>query len=348
MLTEEQNELLTRVGPGTPMGELMRRYWVPALLSWEVAGAGLPAGDDQAARRGAGRVPRRRTARVGVVGARCAHRRAHLFWGRNEENGIRCVYHGWKFDCEGNCVDMPSEPEESNFKDKVRIPAYPTYEAGGVVWAYMGPPEKKPAPPLFEWTQVPPDAPRRCPRSGSSATGCRPSRAASTPSTSTSSTAAGLRACGTTRTTPRGRANNFSHGAHPRGRPDRLRLHLRRHPRHGRRGHQPRPRLPLGHALAPDPRRRRVADIAGHMWVPMDDENTMVYNWSSSSTTSAQADQAATGRRPKPACDPVPERPTCRSGSATHASHVGAGNDFGADVDSTTTSAPCATRTTST
>jgi nitrite reductase/ring-hydroxylating ferredoxin subunit len=92
---------------------------------------------------------------VGVVGARCAHRRAHLFWGRNEENGLRCVYHGWKFDCEGACVDMPSEPAESNFKDKVKIPAYPTYEAGGVIWAYMGPPEKKPAPPHFEWTQVP-------------------------------------------------------------------------------------------------------------------------------------------------------------------------------------------------
>ncbi|MPZ49247.1 MAG: Rieske 2Fe-2S domain-containing protein [Dehalococcoidia bacterium] len=95
--------------------------------------------------------------KVGVVGARCAHRRAHLFWGRNEENGIRCVYHGWKFDCQGHCIDMPSEPEESNFKDKVRIPAYPTYEVGGVVWAYLGPLDKKPAPPLFAWTQVPPE-----------------------------------------------------------------------------------------------------------------------------------------------------------------------------------------------
>ncbi|MPZ49005.1 MAG: Rieske 2Fe-2S domain-containing protein [Dehalococcoidia bacterium] len=154
MLTHEQNELLTRVGPGTPMGDLLRRYWIPALLSWELAEPDCPpitiklVGEELVAFR-------QTDGKVGVVGARCAHRRAHLFWGRNEENGIRCVYHGWKFDCEGACVDMPSEPEESNFKDKVRIPAYPTYEVGGVVWCYMGPPDKKPAPPLFEWTQVP-------------------------------------------------------------------------------------------------------------------------------------------------------------------------------------------------
>ena len=154
MLTEEQNESLCRVGPGTPMGELMRRYWVPSILSWELAEPDCPPvtikllGEELVAFR-------QTDGKVGIVGARCAHRRAHLFWGRNEENGLRCVYHGWKFDCEGHCVDMPSEPEESNFKDKVRIPAYPTYEVGGVVWCYMGPPEKKPAPPLFAWTQVP-------------------------------------------------------------------------------------------------------------------------------------------------------------------------------------------------
>jgi len=154
MLTQEHNVLLTRVGPGTPMGDLMRRYWIPALLSWELAEPDCPPvivkllGEELVAFR-------QTDGTVGIVGARCAHRRAHLFWGRNEENGIRCVYHGWKYDCEGRCVDMPSEPEESNFKDKVRIPAYPTHEVGGVVWAYMGPPEKKPAPPLFEWTQVP-------------------------------------------------------------------------------------------------------------------------------------------------------------------------------------------------
>ena len=154
MLTVEQNETLTRVGPGTPMGELMRRYWIPTLLDWELPEADCPPvevrllGEDLVAFR-------QTDGLVGMISAYCAHRRANLFWGRNEENGIRCVYHGWKFDLSGRCVDMPSEPEASNFKDKVQMPAYPTHEAGGVIWTYMGPPDKKPAPPLFAWTQVP-------------------------------------------------------------------------------------------------------------------------------------------------------------------------------------------------
>jgi hypothetical protein len=78
-----------------------------------------------------------------------------MFWGRNEECGLRCVYHGWKFDVNGACTDMPSEPAESNFKDKVRIPAYPTFEKGGMIYCYMGPAEKQPAPPLFDWLSVP-------------------------------------------------------------------------------------------------------------------------------------------------------------------------------------------------
>jgi phenylpropionate dioxygenase-like ring-hydroxylating dioxygenase large terminal subunit len=136
------------------MGNLMRRYWVPALLSWELPEPDCPPlevrllGEDLVAFR-------QTDGQVGMVSAFCAHRRASLFWGRNEECGLRCVYHGWKFDLNGQCVDMPSEPEASNFKDKVRIPAYPTVEAGGVIWTYMGPPEKQPPPPLFEWTQVP-------------------------------------------------------------------------------------------------------------------------------------------------------------------------------------------------
>src|SRR5690349_18795331 len=118
LLTQEQNELLTRVGPGTPMGELMRRYWVPAIMSWELAEPDCPPvtikllGEELVAFRDT-------SGKVGIVGARCAHRRAHMFWGRNEEGGLRCVYHGWKFNCDGQCIDMPSEPAESNFKDKV-------------------------------------------------------------------------------------------------------------------------------------------------------------------------------------------------------------------------------------
>ena len=79
--------------------------------------------------------------RVGLIDEFCAHRRASLFLGRNEEAGLRCVYHGWKYDTKGNCLEMPNEAEETNFKHTVRLKAYPTAEIGGLIWAYMGPPE---------------------------------------------------------------------------------------------------------------------------------------------------------------------------------------------------------------
>jgi nitrite reductase/ring-hydroxylating ferredoxin subunit len=143
MLTSQDNDILTRVGPGTPMGNLLRRYWTPALLSTEIPGAdGTPIrvrilGEDLVAFRNS-------EGKVGLFVQACPHRGASIFFGRNEETGLRCVYHGWKFDVTGACVDMPSEPAESNFKTKVRIRAYPTIEAGGIVWAYMGPPENRP------------------------------------------------------------------------------------------------------------------------------------------------------------------------------------------------------------
>jgi phenylpropionate dioxygenase-like ring-hydroxylating dioxygenase large terminal subunit len=141
MLSKELNELLTRVGPGTPMGKLLRRYWMPALLSNEV-----PAPDSDPVRvrlLGEDLIAFRDTdGQVGLVQNNCPHRGASLFFGRNEEAGLRCVYHGWKFDVEGNCIDMPNEPAESDFRTKVRATAYPTHESGGIVWTYMGPPEK--------------------------------------------------------------------------------------------------------------------------------------------------------------------------------------------------------------
>jgi phthalate 4,5-dioxygenase oxygenase subunit len=146
MLTQEDNDVLTRVGPGTMMGNLLRRYWQPALLSSEVPATDSPPlrvrllGEDLVAFRDS-------NGRVGLVAQACPHRGASLFFGRNEEAGLRCVYHGWKFDVSGACVDMPSEPAESNFKSKVRALAYPTQEAGGVVWTYMGPGETMPAVP---------------------------------------------------------------------------------------------------------------------------------------------------------------------------------------------------------
>src|SRR3954468_13444575 len=141
MLSAQDNELLTRVGPGTPMGELLRRYWTPALL---VSEAPTPDGDPVRVRLlGENLVAFRDTnGRVGLVGENCPHRGASLYFGRNEECGLRCPYHGWKFDADGACVDMPSEPPTSVFKDKVTLKSYPTHESGGIVWTYMGPPDK--------------------------------------------------------------------------------------------------------------------------------------------------------------------------------------------------------------
>jgi phthalate 4,5-dioxygenase len=154
MLNDRDNERLTRVGPGTPTGNLFRSYWIPALLSSEVQEAdGAPVrvrllGEDLVAFRDT-------NGSVGLVDAFCPHRRAPMFFGRNEECGLRCVYHGWKFSRDGACVDVPSEPPDSLFKTKVSIAAYPTHEAGGIVWTYMGPPEKQPALPDYELIRAP-------------------------------------------------------------------------------------------------------------------------------------------------------------------------------------------------
>src|ERR1700735_625916 len=161
MLSQAENERLTRVGPGTPMGKLFRSYWNPALLS-----AQLPENDGEPVRvrlLGEDLVAFRDSeGKVGLVGAFCPHRRAPLFFGRNEECGIRCVYHGWKFDRTGACVDMPSEPpvlrqaqDDTVRKTKVTIAAYPTFEGGGFVWTYMGPCDTMPAPPDYEFVRAP-------------------------------------------------------------------------------------------------------------------------------------------------------------------------------------------------
>jgi len=151
---------LTRVGPGTVMGSFMRQYWLPACLSSEVTADGDPlrlmilCEKLVAFRDSAGR--------VGIMDHRCPHRCASLFMGRNEENGIRCVYHGWKFDVDGNCVDMPSVPARMDFKDKVHAKAYKTHEANGLIWVYMGDSQA----------------------SHATATGCRRSKATSIPAMS--------------------------------------------------------------------------------------------------------------------------------------------------------------------
>jgi len=156
MLRSEQNELVTRTGPGTPMGELFRRYWIPALLSEE-----LPENDCPPVR--VKLLSERLLAirdsdgKYGLIDEFCAHRGVSLWFGRTEECGIRCPYHGWKYDVQGNCLDVPSEPEESGFRQKIKLKSYPLIERGGILWTYMGPPEQRPPEPEWEFITVPRD-----------------------------------------------------------------------------------------------------------------------------------------------------------------------------------------------
>jgi len=149
MLSSSDNDILCRVGPGTPMGEMMREYWIPALMSTELDSPDCPPlrlrllGENVIAFRAT-------SGEAGIVANACPHRGASLFFGRNEEDGLRCVYHGWKFDVHGTCIDMPSEPTESNFKSKVRVQAYRVHERNGVIWTYMGKREVPPPLPDIE------------------------------------------------------------------------------------------------------------------------------------------------------------------------------------------------------
>src|SRR5271168_641848 len=144
MTSRAENELLTKVGPGTPMGALMRQYWLPACLSTELTADGDPLrlmllGEKLIAFRDS-------AGRIGVLDHRCPHRCASLFFGRNEEGGLRCVYHGWKFDTAGNCLEMPNLPIDQEALPKIKAKSYQVAERGGVVYVYMG--ERAIAPPL--------------------------------------------------------------------------------------------------------------------------------------------------------------------------------------------------------
>jgi phthalate 4,5-dioxygenase oxygenase subunit len=154
MLSKADNELLVRNGPGTPMGTLYRRFWAPVMLASELGGPDSPPvrvnvmGENLVAFRDT-------NGKLGLLDAYCPHRRANLFWGRNEEAGLRCVYHGWKFDVTGQCVDLPNCPEGPTLKNKVRTTAYPAMERGGIIWAYMGPADKIPPFPEAEVFNAP-------------------------------------------------------------------------------------------------------------------------------------------------------------------------------------------------
>jgi phthalate 4,5-dioxygenase oxygenase subunit len=155
MLSTEDNDLLTKTGPNTPMGDLFRRFWLPAMLSEE-----LPVPDSAPMKvtlLGEQLVAfKDSSGRIGILDSRCPHRSANLFWGRNEEDGIRCAYHGWKFDVNGRCVDLPNAPEGSEYKNKISARAsYPAVENGGFIWVYMGPKEIQPTFPHFEINELP-------------------------------------------------------------------------------------------------------------------------------------------------------------------------------------------------
>ncbi len=155
MTTAAENEILTRTGPGTPMGELMRNYWIPAAKSSELVADGEPVrlmllSEKLIAFRDT-------SGKVGVMDHRCPHRCASLFFGRNEEGGIRCVYHGWKFDVDGNCTDMANVPPHQDFKHKVHAKTYKAVERNGVVYVYMGDQSRIPELPQIESTLLPED-----------------------------------------------------------------------------------------------------------------------------------------------------------------------------------------------
>jgi phenylpropionate dioxygenase-like ring-hydroxylating dioxygenase large terminal subunit len=278
MLSREDNERLTRVERGTPMGTTMRRYWIPALLARE-----LPEPDGPPVRvrlLGEDLIAFRDTrGRIGLLDEFCPHRRASLFFGRNEECGLRCVYHGWKYDVDGRCVDMMNEPAELQFKDKIFIASYPTVEVGGVVWAYLGPPERKPAPPDFAWTRVPAThiqvskVIQECNWLQGLEGGIDTSHAPILHRLLTAST-----------TRPGFKPDNpFVRGKAPvlevdvtdygyryaGVRPlDEASFHVRTY-------HFI---LPF-HQIRPSRSESNVPLVAGHMWVPIDDVHTMVYNW---------------------------------------------------------------------
>src|SRR6266700_599160 len=152
MLTNSQNDLLTQTGPGTPGGEMLRRYWQPMALASELPAGGAPLplrmfSEDLV-------LFRNEQNEVGLLGIHCSHRGADLTYGRLEDGGLRCIYHGWLYDVQGRCLEQPGEPAGSTFHEKIRHTAYPCVEVGGLILTYMGPGEP-PLIPEYEFLTVP-------------------------------------------------------------------------------------------------------------------------------------------------------------------------------------------------
>lgn len=154
MLRKEQNDLLTQTGVGTPMGDMFRCYWIPALLAEELPGNDCPPvrvkllSERLVAFRDS-------EGQYGLIDEFCAHRGVSLWFGRNEHGGIRCPYHGWKYNRSGQCIEVPSEPKESGYCDKIKLKSYPLIKIGDILWTYMGPAEKQPPHPEWEFSSVP-------------------------------------------------------------------------------------------------------------------------------------------------------------------------------------------------
>jgi phenylpropionate dioxygenase-like ring-hydroxylating dioxygenase large terminal subunit len=296
MLSREDNALITRVGRGTPMGDTLRRYWMPALLAWELPGPDCEPvrvrllGEDLLAFRDT-------QGRIGLLDEYCPHRRASLYFGRNEECGLRCVYHGWKFDVDGRCVDMMNEPDSESFRQKIFATSYPTVELGGIVWAYLGPAERKPAVPAFNWLRIP-------------ATHRQVSKVIQETNwvqgleggIDTSHAPIMHRLLTTETKRPGFRPDNpFVKGGAPT-----LALDVTDY------GYQYAGIRPLDaasfhvrtyhlilpfHQIRPSRSESGVPLVAGHSWVPIDDENTMVFNWEYSTTDAPLTEEDRQERR---------------------------------------------------
>jgi phenylpropionate dioxygenase-like ring-hydroxylating dioxygenase large terminal subunit len=278
MLSREENQILTQVGPATPIGELMRRYWMPALLVEDLPEPDCPPvrvkllGEELVAFRDT-------RGRIGLLEEYCPHRLASMFLGRNEENGLRCVYHGWKFDVAGNCVDMPNEPQDSRFSEKVRMKSYPTLEQGGVIWAYMGPREKQPPRPGMEWSRAPAEhrfvskTIEYCNYAQAIEGGIDTVHSSFLHNNDLSN----LRHFKRIDMAPRLEVERTSYGFRYAGIRDLaeignyVRIYQFVLPFHQLRSHQI--------DFDGSGKRQPVPLIQGHMWVPMDDKNTMIFNW---------------------------------------------------------------------
>lgn len=282
MLSREDNEALTRVARGTPMGELMRRYWIPAVLSSELAVCDAAPvrvrllGERLLAFRDS-------NGRVGLVAEHCPHRGASLFLGRNEEQGLRCVYHGWKFDASGQCIEIPTEPSDSSFRDQIRLTCYPTVELGGILWAYLGPRTMMPKPPPFEWATAP-DTHRVVSKAWQECNWLQAIEGGIDSahvswlhrSIGDESGRAGVRGLWNAPLAVKDRVETKDYGllyASIRGLPDGrqwVRVYHWVIPFHVL--------FPLQLGLTSQGE-SFTPMTSGHVWVPMDDENTMVYNW---------------------------------------------------------------------